>query len=368
MTLNGEAFPMSDGLFSAGPVQMAAPQAIRRASARTGVEFDYLYNVAVRESRLDPSAKAKTSSAAGLFQFIEQTWLSAVKTHGGRHGLAREAAAIEQTASGKYRVADPELRQKILDRRFDPQAAAALAAEFARDNKTRLEASLGRTVDAAELYAAHFLGAGGAETLLKAPKSASAAALLPAAAKANVPVFYDGKRARSVGELIDGFKRTINGTSATETSATVKLANSALGHKASPIAPGVNAIPPAPTNALPPVLPAAVSVLSDHGVRGALPSQEVTQRPALRTVDVDAIGPKRTAPPLRTASVSPSVDQFSANLIADTVARSSDGPQASDINQGVMRGQDGLTGATPLSLVILQALDPSRLRRGRNER
>ena len=66
---------------------MQTPQvvsALKRASASTGAGFDFLMKMAVRESSLDPTAKAGTSSAAGLFQFIEQTWLGAVKQYGDR--------------------------------------------------------------------------------------------------------------------------------------------------------------------------------------------------------------------------------------------------------------------------------------------
>jgi hypothetical protein len=189
--------------------------ALKKASAATGVGFDYLYKVARRESALDPAARAKTSSAAGLFQFIEQTWLASVKKYGAAHGMAAEAAAIEKGASGKWRVADATQRQQILNLRFDPEKAAALAGELALENKAALEKSLGRAVDAAELYAAHFLGATGAAKLLSAPKDASAASLAPQAAASNKPVFFDGARARSVGEVMESFRRTIGAAQTT---------------------------------------------------------------------------------------------------------------------------------------------------------
>ncbi len=188
--------------------------ALKKASASTGVGFDYLYRVALRESSLDPAAKAKTSSAAGLFQFIEQTWLAAVKKYGPAHGLAAEAAEIVKGANGRYAVADPARRQAILDLRFDADKAAALAAELARENKVALEGALGRAVEAGELYAAHFLGPAGARAILKADPAQSAAALLPAAAAANRPVFFDGARERTVGEVIESFRKTIGGAKA----------------------------------------------------------------------------------------------------------------------------------------------------------
>jgi hypothetical protein len=202
---------MTDPISPAAAAKAAVSSALRKAAERTGVGFDYLYRVAARESSLNPAARAKTSSAAGLFQFIEQTWLDAVKRYGAAHGLAVYAADITRGPSGRLVVADAARRQEILDLRFDAEKAAALAGEFARENKIALEAALGRAVDAAELYAAHFLGAGGAKTLLSAGADETAAALLPAAAAANRHVFYDGARARSVREVIEGFRRTIGG-------------------------------------------------------------------------------------------------------------------------------------------------------------
>lgn len=200
---------MTDAILSATTAQAAISGALKKASQSTGVGFDYLYRVAMRESSLNPQAKAKTSSAAGLFQFIEQTWLDAVKKYGPAHGLGAYAGDIRTGADGRLIVADAARRKEILDLRFDPEKAAALAGELARENKTALEGALGRAVDAAELYAAHFLGAGGAKKLLSAGAAESAASLLPAAAEANRRVFYDGARARTVGEVIDGFRKTI---------------------------------------------------------------------------------------------------------------------------------------------------------------
>lgn len=200
---------MTDAIHSATFAHAAVSSALKRASEATGVGFDYLYRVAARESSLNPDAKAQTSSAAGLFQFIEQTWLEAVRKYGAAHGLSRYAADIETGPDGKLSVANEARRREILDLRFDPEKAAALAGELARENRTALEKALGRAVDAAELYAAHFLGAGGARKLLSAGPSESAAALLPAAAAANRHVFYEGGRARSVSEVIDGFRKSV---------------------------------------------------------------------------------------------------------------------------------------------------------------
>jgi len=200
---------MTDAVLSTTAARAAVSNALQKASDKTGVGFDYLYRVAMRESSLDPQAKAKTSSAAGLFQFIEQTWLSAVKKYGAAHGLSAFAAEIATDDTGRLSVLNAAKKQEILNLRFDADKAAALAGELARENKNALENALGRAVDGAELYAAHFLGAAGAKRLLSADANASAAKLLPAAAKANAHVFYEKGRERTVGEVITSFKKTI---------------------------------------------------------------------------------------------------------------------------------------------------------------
>ncbi len=187
--------------------------AVKRASASTGAGFDFLMKMAARESGFDPNAQAKTSTAAGLFQFIEQTWFSSVKKYGGGHGLGAAANAITQNANGRYEVADPAAREKILNMRFNAEAASAMAGELANENKSMLESRLGRAASSADLYTAHFLGPAGAVKLLSAASNVKAADLLPQAAGANRNVFYDGARAKSVGEVVASIAKSMGGQS-----------------------------------------------------------------------------------------------------------------------------------------------------------
>ncbi|WP_204319726.1 hypothetical protein, partial [Klebsiella pneumoniae] len=90
---------------------------------------------------LDPSAKAATSSATGLFQFIEQTWLGTMKSAGPSLGLSSYADAITARSDGSYAVADPSAKQAILDLRKDPQVAATLAGALTQKNRESLSAS-----------------------------------------------------------------------------------------------------------------------------------------------------------------------------------------------------------------------------------
>jgi hypothetical protein len=191
-----------DALIGAGD---RVTTAIRSASQSTGTSFDYLLKTAIRESALDPKAKATTSSARGLFQFIESTWLQTVKEEGPRYGLTRHADAIERTADGRYVVRDPQMRARILKLREDPEIAAVMAGAFANRNAAELTSVLGRKPTAGELYIAHFLGAAGAKCLFKlkaGQPNAVAAAAFPEAARSNHGVFYkrDGS-ARSANEV-----------------------------------------------------------------------------------------------------------------------------------------------------------------------
>ncbi|ACI99033.1 hypothetical protein [Rhodospirillum centenum] len=189
--------------------------AVQQASARTGVDFSYLMEKAAVESGYRTDVKARTSSATGLYQFVDRTWLDMVEQHGAKHGLGRYASAVRRDASGDPYVADPALKQEILDLRKDPKVSALLAGELANDNRRSLEADLDRPVDNTDLYLAHFLGAGGAGKFLSAMEkdpSQPAAKLLPEAARANRSVFYDENgQARSLQQIYDRFDRRFGG-------------------------------------------------------------------------------------------------------------------------------------------------------------
>ncbi|MGL5447368.1 MAG: transglycosylase SLT domain-containing protein [Rhabdaerophilum sp.] len=178
---------------------------LRQAAESTGISFDYLMRTAKRESGLNPTAKAQSSSATGLFQFIEQTWLGLVKKEGANHGLAAEAEAIQQDRSGRYVVPDDVQRKQILNLRKDPGLASTFAGVFTQKNRDVLKGQLNREPNSAELYMAHFLGANGASELISMAETSptqSAVRAFPDAASANRSIFFDGKgRARTVREV-----------------------------------------------------------------------------------------------------------------------------------------------------------------------
>lgn len=182
--------------------------AIRDAARATGAGFEYLLNTAIRESNLNPNAKAKTSSATGLFQFIDQTWLGTMKQSGASLGYGKQADAISRTSSGRYVVNDPAMRNEIFALRKEPTANALMAGAFANSNAKVLTERLGRKPTDGELYMAHFLGASGASRFIRAAEAnpnAKAAAFFPRAANANSSIFYDKSgAARSLKQVYAG--------------------------------------------------------------------------------------------------------------------------------------------------------------------
>lgn len=192
-----------DSIISNAVSQIAG--AIEKAAKSTGISFEYLLTTARIESNLNPTAQASTSSAKGLYQFIDQTWLGTMKQDGPALGFSRYADAITQGADGRYDVADPAMRNEIMRLRNDPTASALLAGAFSKANAGQVGAAIGRQPTEGELYIAHFLGPDGAGKLISAAYNrpqASAAAMFPAAAAANTSIFYDKSgSARSVSEV-----------------------------------------------------------------------------------------------------------------------------------------------------------------------
>lgn len=152
--------------------------ALRSAASATGADFSYLVRTAQRESNFNPSAKAPTSSATGLFQFTNDTWLSVLDRYGPKHGVKTEGLS----------------RAELLELREDADLSAKMAGELTGENAKILERRLGRPATSAELYAAHFMGPADAVRLVEAARAnnaAPAAVAFPRAATANPGIFYD---------------------------------------------------------------------------------------------------------------------------------------------------------------------------------
>jgi hypothetical protein len=241
---------MTPALFSTQPIRAGGSSiqpevlaGIQQASANTGVDFSYLMAQASRESSFNANAKASTSSATGLFQFVEQTWLGTFKEHAAEYGHADLAAAITKRSDGRFTIADAATRKQILDLRKDPALNAAMAAELASDNKVKMEAALGRPATATDLHLAHFLGLSGALRFIRkldSDPSTTGAAMFPRAAAANANVFFDKNgNARTVAEIYNRMNTSITsdqqtfasleGTSAKGSTAATAIASASAG-------------------------------------------------------------------------------------------------------------------------------------------
>jgi hypothetical protein len=180
-------------------------RAIRRAADDVGVDAGYLLAVAALESSFDPAAHAAGTTAHGLYQFTEDTWLRVVKVFGTKHGLAAFATAIVAAEDGSVSLPPSPMRKTLMQLRDDPALAAAMAAELALDNQLRLERLLGRPVSTGEIYLAHFLGLTSAARMIAAAYArphVAAARILPAAAETNPGVFGSAGDPVSAGAIV----------------------------------------------------------------------------------------------------------------------------------------------------------------------
>src|SRR3984957_14931352 len=170
------------------PSRARVAGAIKQAAGSSGTSFEYLLTTAKMESDFNPTAGASTSSAHGLFQFIDQTWLGTVKEAGAQFGYGKYADVITKSSDGSYSVSDPAARKAIMKLRDDPTVASAMAGALTQSNSFKLTGKLGRRPNDSELYMAHFMGVGGAAKLIANAEDnphATGARLFPNAAAAN---------------------------------------------------------------------------------------------------------------------------------------------------------------------------------------
>jgi len=113
------------------------------------------------ESHGDPNAKNKRSSATGLGQFLDETWLDMIRAH--RPDLAKGRSQDE-----------------ILELRRDAKVAREITARFTQRNVEMLR-KRGLPVTPGTLYLAHFAGGAGALAILSAMENADAALVMATA-------------------------------------------------------------------------------------------------------------------------------------------------------------------------------------------
>ena len=195
--------------FGTQKVQRSIVERVVKAAAETGSDPALLLSIADKESSFILKAKASTSSASGLFQFIDSTWMTAMKAFGSRH-LQQEANA---QAEGAKPAAASASRSEILKLRNDPYLSAVLAAEILKHEGAKISEEIGRALTAGETYLIHFLGPDDARRFMAKmdqDPQAPAAKLLPRPARANRSIFFaslNGRlKAKSLREVHDAFE------------------------------------------------------------------------------------------------------------------------------------------------------------------
>jgi transglycosylase-like protein with SLT domain len=316
------------------PSRLRVAGAIKQAASSSGTSFEYLLTTAKMESDFNPSAGASTSSAHGLFQFIDQTWLGTVKEAGPQLGYGNYADMISKSSDGSYSVSDSDARRAIMKLRDDPTVASAMAGALTLSNSFRLTGMIGRRPTDSELYMAHFMGVGGAAKLIANAEDnphATGARLFPNAAAANRSIFYDrtSGRARSVSEVYSVLSQRY--ASAAGSSAT-RSAMASVGGDIKPTVAVASAAAsvPAAGNA------AYLSTFPDTRPAAATPSMQIASASTPPTADAAPSSPvfrslfqdggERTQP------VSQTVRELwgnSASLTADPPASSATAPATS---------------------------------------
>ena len=205
-----------DDILQFGPMRIRRHlvQTIVKAAQATEADPVLLMAIADKESSFSTGVRAKTSSATGLFQFIDSTWLKVVRDFGARHGLKKEAQAIVWV-DDELVVQDSAERNRILELRREPYLSALLAAEMLKRDASRIGRRIGRELTHGETYLAHFLGPDDAERFMEKvvdePNSV-AAKLLPKPARANKPIFFgnSGRKELSIAEVHQKFQAMMN--------------------------------------------------------------------------------------------------------------------------------------------------------------
>lgn len=175
--------PMPDGDHS----WQAMSKTIVAAAKMAGVDSGLMATMAAIESGFRSKVGARTSRAQGLFQFIPKTWEAMLKKYGPKYGIS------------------------LRTRPTDPRANALMAAEYLKQNENQIKDVVKGDVTDTDLYMAHFLGAGGARSMLSADPTENASRLLPAAARANPNIFRNSNgRARTVAEVYQVLNKKVS--------------------------------------------------------------------------------------------------------------------------------------------------------------
>ena len=170
-------------------------------SRKTGVDFELLVITAMIESDLGRMTISSSSTARGIYQFIEPTWLVLIKRYGERIGYQSYADAIQINTKTKQPevIGGMLLRQKILDLRYNKRVSALVKAYQITDEENVLRSfKNGQNISITDHYIAHMLGLSLARTFYKLHANESVvilanlkSGLFKEALRLNRSFFYD---------------------------------------------------------------------------------------------------------------------------------------------------------------------------------
>lgn len=178
------------GVGNTKPISNDVYNAISNASSKTGVDMATMLAFADIESSFQPGVGAKTSSAAGLYQFTNGTWNGMVNKYGNMYNVSADSNSI-----------------------YDPNANALMGGQFIKDNTAILQSKGIANPTPGQLYIMHFMGSGGGPQLISAAQSnpnADASAMFPAAASANPSIF----RGKTVGQVYESLTTKVDSKAA----------------------------------------------------------------------------------------------------------------------------------------------------------
>lgn len=169
--------PKSDGFVNMRDTIVAAGNMV-------GINPMILSTIAAQESGFKAAAKASTSSATGLFQFISSTWNAMLRKYGPKYGIPPGTSPT------------------------NPMANAILGACYIKENFEAVRNALsGREPTATDAYILHFLGTGGGKKFLSAnPNTPASSVVSNGQVSANKAIFYSNGAMRTVGQVYDFMK------------------------------------------------------------------------------------------------------------------------------------------------------------------
>lgn len=160
-----------------------------KAAAMAGIDPGALITTVAVESSFNPDAAPQNpnlpSSAKGLGQHLDSSWMEDLRLHGKKFGIPNGTT------------------------QFDARASALMTASRLRYNGEQLQKSLGRSVTMTDLYLAHLMGLGGASKFLKAPADAIGAEVATTTARQHPEYFYENGKALTVKEVYAKFAQKL---------------------------------------------------------------------------------------------------------------------------------------------------------------